>query len=120
MFGWLRKKARKRSLLADWNFGDLSEFERIVNESSIQYYHEPTGRVIYFSTLVVTGSGPLPDLTNHLLANGVSIEEHDDQWHLKGRKSHANVILVCVISVVEKADLDWAEAFFNSIRLENA
>ncbi len=120
VFNWLRKKSKRKSILHDWQLGDLSGFDMIVNKDSVQYHSEQTKRTIYFSSLLIRGAST-SDLTKHeVLASSATTHKEGGGWHLKGKKGHGAEVLICVISVTYKEDLDWAWAFFNSIRPNNA
>jgi hypothetical protein len=107
MFNWFK---RKKSLLANWDFEDIEGFKTIQNPDSIQFVNENCTKIIYFSVLTVDGRGILDGYAGKPI-----IIETDNGWQLKGSKKASNKILICVISVSSKDDIEWARTFFESI-----
>ncbi len=111
MFNWLKKKSKESLIVTHWHIDDIPGFKKIQSTDSVQYINEDESRIIYFSVLKISGKGPslLPNTTDPV------IKKDDNGWQLKGSKSSENQILVCVISITQEEDLDWAKAFFASI-----
>ena len=107
MFNWFK---RKKSILVNWDFEDIEGFKMIKNLDSIQFVNENSTKIIYFSVLYVDGGGILDSY-----AGKPTIIETENGWQLKGSKKGPNKILVCVISVSRKDDIEWARTFFESI-----
>lgn len=109
MFNWLKGK---KSTLTNWDFEDLADFEIIQNRDSVQYASKDGTKVIYFSLLNVSGGDVF---SIDLPGDKPTIIENAAGWQLKGMKKSGSQILVCVVSVSEKDDIEWAQTFFDSI-----
>lgn len=112
MFHWLKRQKSKSSILENWDFYRIPDFNIVYNPDSIQYVNRDESIVIYFSVLTVGGS----DLFNVGAHDGKpTITEIADGWQLKGTKKSKLQLLVCVISIVNREDIEWAQLFFDSI-----
>lgn len=112
MFNWFKRKSKAESFLSYWDVGDLDGFEKIDNYDSIQFVDNDSDKIIYFSTLHVSGSDlVIPDMGSAQ----PTVTEVTDGWQFKSLKRSGNKILVCVISLKNYNDIEWAKNFFNSI-----
>lgn len=117
MFNLFKRNKEKRFSPADWTIGDMPGFKVIHNPDSVQYVNEDAGKVIYFSVLTVSGKNLF---TNDAIPEGPAITATDGGWQLKGARKSPGQILVCVISLMNQDDIEWAKDFFNSIRYKHA
>ncbi|QJD97357.1 hypothetical protein HH214_16525 [Mucilaginibacter robiniae] len=112
MFNWFQKN--KRNLIsANWDIGDIYGFKKIYNHDSLQYTNADVSKVIYFSVLKISGNNLFG---TEAYAGDPTIIEDANGWLLKGSKMAKNQILVCVISVKKRDDVEWAKAFFDLIK----
>ncbi len=109
MFKWFK---RKKSILQNLDFEDIKGFEMFQNPDSLQYVNKDESKVIYFSALSVSG-GDVFSIDSYV--GKPTIIEYASGWQLKGAKKFGNQILICVISVSKKDDVEWAKIFFDSI-----
>ena len=113
MFNWFKRKNKNQSFLDNWNIENISGFKIIKNPDSIQYINDNESKVIYISSLTVQGNDH--SLVEPNLSKPTIVEEAN-QWHLKGAKKSNNQILICVITVKESKDIQWAKSFFDAIQ----
>jgi hypothetical protein len=112
MFNWFQKNNKSNSILTNWIIRDIEGFKKIINTDSIQYTNEDNSIVIYLSLLITSGGN---SLVIDAITGEPKITEDSNGWQLKGAKTSNNKILVCVISVKNWNDIDWAKVFFESI-----
>jgi hypothetical protein len=113
MFNWFKRNKSKNSILNQWHIEGTSGFKIIKNPDSIQYVNDDASRVIYISALIIQGN-------DHSVVEPIisrpTIIEAANEWHIKGAKKSKNQILVCVISVKNDKDIEWAKSFIDAIQ----
>lgn len=112
MFSWFKRKRNPDSFLSYWDTGDLMGFKKIDNDDSVQFVDDRSNKIIYFSMLIVSGNNLILPSTHNVEP---TITESEGGWQLKGMKKSGTKILVCVISLKNYNDVEWAKNFFNLI-----
>lgn len=112
MFKWLKKNDGKNLILTNWDIGYTQGFKKIQNPDSVQYVNEDDTKVIYFSLLTVSGNSFVTDI----YSKEPKVVEDANGWQLKSTKKFKDQILVCVVSVANQDDIEWARTFFDSIK----
>ena len=111
MFGFFKKK--KKALLSNWKIPIDTSFNLIDNGDSMQFVNGNEARILYFSTLSVTGKPSLLSETYKQMQPSISKTENG--WQLKGAKNQDREILICVFLFTDDNDRQWAIDLFDNI-----
>lgn len=114
MLNWFKRVHKKSFITTHWGIDDIEGFEKINNHESTQYANLDSSRIIYLSVLTVSGSDVFTIKT--FTADEPIVVEDTNGWQLKGFKKSNNHILVCIISLKNQEDVEWAKEFFQSIK----
>jgi|GEM_PF-1627667 len=118
MFNLFKKRSEKGVGIKYWDRDPGPGFRVITNEDSIQYVNEDASKVIYFSVLIVQGNSHVAGDALHREREPEIVEDANG-WQFKGMKAATGQVLVCVVTVKDQADLQWAKEFFSSVRYKN-